>query len=46
LEKQLSLFVVVAIPITTPFASNIRDEIMEKIEPLWDVKEVEVEFME
>jgi metal-sulfur cluster biosynthetic enzyme len=26
------------------FAANIRDEIMEKIEPLWDVNEVVVEF--
>jgi len=26
------------------FAANIREEITEKIEPLWDVKEVEIEF--
>jgi metal-sulfur cluster biosynthetic enzyme len=26
------------------FASNIRDEIVEKIEPLWDVNEVAVDF--
>jgi len=28
------------------FANNIRDEIIEKIEPLWDVERVEVEFTE
>jgi NifU-like protein involved in Fe-S cluster formation len=28
------------------FAPNIREEIMEKIEPLWDVEEVVVEFDE
>ena len=28
------------------FANNIKDEILEKIEPLWDVKEVVVEFTE
>jgi nitrogen fixation NifU-like protein len=27
-------------------AHNIRDEVLEKIEPLWDVKEVVVEFTE
>ncbi|MFH1085119.1 MAG: iron-sulfur cluster assembly protein, partial [Chloroflexota bacterium] len=26
------------------FANNIRDEIVEKIEPLWDVNQVIVEF--
>jgi NifU-like protein involved in Fe-S cluster formation len=26
------------------FANNIREEIVEKIEPLWDVERVEVEF--
>jgi NifU-like protein involved in Fe-S cluster formation len=26
------------------FASNIREEIIEKVEPLWDVKQVMVEF--
>jgi len=27
------------------FAANIREEIMDKIEPLWDVEEVAIEFM-
>lgn len=41
-----TVHVVVDIPTGHQFASNIRDEIMDKIEPLWDVKKVEVEFME
>jgi len=28
------------------FAAAIRNEIKEKIEPLWDVKKVEVEFLD
>ena len=28
------------------FASAIKEEIMEKIEPLWDIKGVVVEFTE
>jgi nitrogen fixation NifU-like protein len=32
------------LPSDHQFAANIREEIMEKIEPLWDVKEVDVEF--
>jgi NifU-like protein involved in Fe-S cluster formation len=27
------------------FANNIREEILEKVEPLWDVEEVNVEFV-
>ncbi|MBN2538925.1 MAG: iron-sulfur cluster assembly scaffold protein [Deltaproteobacteria bacterium] len=38
--------VTVDIPPGHQFAPNIKDEIMEKIEPLWDVKKVEVEFLE
>jgi hypothetical protein len=38
--------VVVDLPSDHQFAANIREEIMEKIEPLWDVKEVTVEFTE
>ena len=36
--------VVVDLPPDHQFASAIKEEIMEKIEPLWDVKEVAVEF--
>jgi len=36
--------VVVDLPADNQFASAIKQEIMEKIEPLWDVKEVVVEF--
>jgi nitrogen fixation NifU-like protein len=36
--------VVVDLPPDHQFAANIREEIIEKIEPLWDVREVQVEF--
>jgi NifU-like protein involved in Fe-S cluster formation len=36
--------VVVDLPSDHQFANNIREEIVEKIEPLWDVEHVEVEF--
>ena len=38
--------VVVDLPSNHQFATNIREEIVEKIEPLWDVDKVEVEFTE
>ncbi len=38
--------VVVDLPPDHIFANNIKEEIVEKIEPLWDVKEVIVEFTE
>jgi nitrogen fixation NifU-like protein len=38
--------VVVDLPADHQFASNIREEIVEKIEPLWDVDEVVVQFAE
>jgi nitrogen fixation NifU-like protein len=38
--------VAVDLPADHQFAGNIREEIMEKIEPLWDVNEVTVEFTE
>jgi len=38
--------VLVDLPRDHQFANNIKDEILEKIEPLWDVKEVVVEFTE
>jgi NifU-like protein involved in Fe-S cluster formation len=36
--------VVIDLPADHQFASNIRDEINEKIQPLWDVDKVIVEF--
>ncbi|NLG50592.1 MAG: DUF59 domain-containing protein [Chloroflexi bacterium] len=33
-------------PADHQFANNIRDEIIERIEPLWDIERVEVEFTE
>jgi len=38
--------VVVDLPAANQFASAIKEEIVEKIEPLWDVKKVVVEFTE
>jgi nitrogen fixation NifU-like protein len=38
--------VVIDLPSNHQFAPAIKEEIMEKIEPLWDVKEVAVEFTE
>jgi nitrogen fixation NifU-like protein len=38
--------VVVDLPKDHQFAANIHEEIMEKIEPLWDVEQVVVEFTE
>jgi nitrogen fixation NifU-like protein len=36
----------VDIPADHQFAANIKDEIMEKIQPLWDVEKVEIAFTE
>ncbi len=38
--------VVLSLSEDSQFANNIRDEIIEKIEPMWDVDEVIVEFEE
>ena len=38
--------VALSLPMDHQFAANIREEIVEKIEPLWDVDEVVVEFTE
>ena len=38
--------VVLDMPANHQFASAMREEIMEKIEPLWDIKEVVVDFTE
>jgi len=37
--------IAIALPPDHQFANNIREEIVEKIEPLWDVAHVEVEFV-
>ena len=42
--EQGKVTVAVDLPETNQFANVIRQEILEKIEPLWDVKEVEVRF--
>jgi len=44
--KNGTVHVVIDLPPDHQFASAIKEEIMEKIEPLWDVKEVAVEFVE
>jgi len=44
--KNGTVHVVIDLPPDHQFASAIKEEIMEKIEPLWDVKEVTVEFVE
>jgi len=44
--KDGTVRVVVDLPPDHQFASAIKEEITEKIEPLWDVKEVVVAFME
>lgn len=36
--------VAIDLPADHQFANNIREEVVEKIEPLWDVEEVVVEF--
>ena len=38
--------VAIDLPAGHQFANNIREEIMEKVEPLWDVEDVTVEFTE
>jgi len=44
--KDGAVKVVVDLPANNQFASAIKQEIMEKIEPLWDVRKVVVEFTE
>lgn len=41
-----NVHVVVDLPPGHQFAPAIKEEIMEKIKPIWDVKKVEVEFVE
>lgn len=38
--------VAIKLPEDHQFAANIREEILEKIEPLWDVERVVIEFVE
>jgi len=45
LEKGV-VRIVVDLPATHQFANNIREEITEKIEPLWDIHKVIIEFSE
>lgn len=44
--KDGTVRVTVDLPADHQFASAIKEEITEKIEPLWDVREVAVEFVE
>jgi len=44
--KDGTVRVVMDLPADNQFASAIKEEIVEKIEPLWDVKKVVVEFAE
>jgi nitrogen fixation NifU-like protein len=45
LEKG-AVKVMLDLPPDHQFAANIREEIVEKIEPLWDIESVEIEFTE
>jgi len=40
------VWVEIDLPADHQFANNIREEVMEKIEPLWDVEQVTIEFSE
>jgi nitrogen fixation protein NifU and related proteins len=44
--KDGVVLVTIDLPSNHQFAANITQEIMDKIEPLWDVKSVEVAFIE
>ena len=44
--KDGNVRVVIDLPENHQFASAIKEEVDEKIEPLWDVKEVAIEFTE
>ncbi len=44
--KDGTVRVVIDLPPDHQFTPAIREEIMEKIEPLWDVKKVDIEFKE
>lgn len=36
--------VFINLPVTHQFANNIEDEVKERLQPLWDIKKVEVKF--
>ena len=38
--------ITVDIPKDNQFAGNIKDEIVERTKPLWDVEEVKIEFID
>ena len=42
--KEGHVRVAIDLPPDHQFAANIREEVMDKIEPLWDIERVEVEF--
>jgi nitrogen fixation NifU-like protein len=44
--KDGKVKIVIDLPSNHQFANSIREEVVEKIEPLWDVEEVEVVFTE
>jgi NifU-like protein involved in Fe-S cluster formation/metal-sulfur cluster biosynthetic enzyme len=44
--KDGKVKVVIDLPSNHQFANSIREEVVDKIEPLWDVEEVEVVFTE
>jgi nitrogen fixation NifU-like protein len=44
--KDGKVKVIIDLPPNHQFAGAIREEVVEKIEPLWDVEEVEVVFTE
>jgi len=44
--KDGTVRVVIDLPADHQFASAIKEEIVDKIEPLWDIKEAGVEFIE
>jgi nitrogen fixation NifU-like protein len=44
--KDSTVRVVIDLPEANQFAAAIKQEVLEKIEPLWDIKEVAVEFTE
>ena len=36
--------VILELPSSHQFANNVKNEIIERIEPLWDIKEVKIIF--
>jgi len=44
--KDGTVRVVIDLPADHQFAATIREDVKEKVEPLWDVQQVVVEFTE